>query len=321
MYNHETLYRAKIMAEKQYLKQRTGVLGLGVLDAGARVYENIMGVGVGEKRVNRQGQGCPSVKFYVKKKLSNCPPEYCVKPEILGVKTDVEQIGIVSIGEILPERLTQIRPAPGGVSIGHYQVTAGTLGCWVADTYGHYYILSNNHVLANMNKGIKGYDPILQPAPYDGGQRDIDTIGFLSDYVPINVHGKNIVDAAIAAPINEEDIDLSVLGIGNITGKTSPELGTHVRKSGRTTNVTEGIIDSISTTINVKMNAHIIQFTDQVIIRGEYRHFSLPGDSGSVVVDDENKVCALLFAGSQTEWFSVGNEIQNVEEALGIRFV
>ena len=63
------------------------------------------------------------------------------------------------------------------------------------------------------------------------------------------------------------------------------------------------------------------QFTDQVIVRGEYRHFSLPGDSGSVVVDDENKVCALLFAGSQTEWFSVGNDIKNVEEALGIRFV
>lgn len=319
MFNYEILYRAKTIAEKQYLKQRAGVLGLSVLDAGARVYENIMGVGIGEKRVNRQGQGYPSVKFYVKKKLYNCPSEYCIEPEILGVETDVEQIGVVSIGEPIPERLTQMRPAPGGVSIGHYQITAGTLGCWVADSYGRYYILSNNHVLANMNKGVKGYDPILQPAPYDGGQLDRDTMGFLSDYVPINVHGKNVVDAAIAVPLNEKYIDLSILGIGNITGKTSPELGAHVRKSGRTTKVTEGIIDSISTTINVKMSGHIIQFTDQVIIRGENDHFSLPGDSGSVVVDDENNVCALLFAGSQTEWFSVGNDIQNVEEVLGIR--
>jgi hypothetical protein len=46
----------------------------------------------------------------------------------------------------------RMRPAQGGVSIGHYKITAGTLGCLVRDGKGGTYILSNNHVLANSQR-------------------------------------------------------------------------------------------------------------------------------------------------------------------------
>ncbi len=85
---------------------------------------------------------------------------------------DVEglPVRIRKVGEIKPVllRTDKWRPAPGGVSIGHFQITAGTLGCSVLKA-GQKYILSNNHVLANCNNAAL-QDPIYQPGPHDGGQ-------------------------------------------------------------------------------------------------------------------------------------------------------
>ena len=70
-----------------------------------------------------------------------------------------------------------------GISIAHEDVTAGTLG-WYCEKDDRLLVLSNNHVLANENKGDKG-DPILQPGPHDGGQKPEDVCGELFDFVPI----------------------------------------------------------------------------------------------------------------------------------------
>jgi hypothetical protein len=58
---------------------------------------------------------------------------------------------------------------PAGISIGHFRVTAGTLGCLVQDRDGNRFILSNNHVLADENKAEVG-DVILQAGvPMEAG--------------------------------------------------------------------------------------------------------------------------------------------------------
>lgn len=58
------------------------------------------------------------------------------------------------------------RPAPGGVSVAHVKVTAGTLGSraigLAAPWNNRHLILSNNHVLANSNNASVG-DSIVQP--------------------------------------------------------------------------------------------------------------------------------------------------------------
>lgn len=73
-------------------------------------------------------------------------------------------------------------PVPTGVSVGHPDITAGTIAARVKkDT--EVFILSNNHVLANINQGIPG-DPILQPGTFDGGTAD-DAIANLTDFQPI----------------------------------------------------------------------------------------------------------------------------------------
>lgn len=98
----------------------------------------------------------------------------------------------------------RIRPSPGGVSIGHYMITAGTLGCLVQDTSGLQHILSNNHVLANSNNARQS-DPIYQPGPHDGGTSK-DEIAKLWRWRPLIPNGVNYVDAALARPINTSDV-------------------------------------------------------------------------------------------------------------------
>jgi hypothetical protein len=79
----------------------------------------------------------------------------------------------------------KMRPAPPGVSIGHPRITAGTLGTYVRRGQNDdWLILSNNHVLADVNEAIPG-DFIRQPGTYDGGTTS-DRFARLEEYVHIN---------------------------------------------------------------------------------------------------------------------------------------
>jgi hypothetical protein len=60
------------------------------------------------------------------------------------------------------------RPVPIGVSTGHPDITAGTIGARVKDSDGNIYALTNNHVYADENRASIG-DKVLQPGAFDGG--------------------------------------------------------------------------------------------------------------------------------------------------------
>ena len=64
----------------------------------------------------------------------------------------------------------QPRPVPIGVSTGHLNVTAGTIGARVIDETRNVFALSNNHVYADGNDASKG-DFVIQPGTLDGGHR------------------------------------------------------------------------------------------------------------------------------------------------------
>ena len=74
--------------------------------------------------------------------------------------------GAVSAAAVSNSLRRRLRPAQGGFSVGHYKITAGTLGtcCYDLSPFpsipSRFYILSNNHVLANSNDAKLG-DPIL----------------------------------------------------------------------------------------------------------------------------------------------------------------
>lgn len=347
--------------------------------------QNVVGVAVGY----RDDSGEPAVVALVQQKLPvvALAAEDMVPREIEGVRTKVIEVGFLQALNTINPRQSFRPTIPGGVSIGHPKITAGTLGAMVKDrTTGDRLILSNNHVIAASNDGKKG-DPILQPGPMDGGTNPADAVATLERYIelqylegPINPPeptpdptpdpkptpdpsptqpptggssgcdvvdvlvslsnllagltgsekrvtsttqaqmavkaastarptstrtasaqstANNLVDAALARPNDPAMFDDEILQIGRITGSTAPTVGMNVRKFGRTTNYTEGMITLLNATVSVNYvtsaGARTARFTGQVISEP----ISQGGDSGSLVVDaNSQNAVGLLFAGS-----------------------
>nr|MBA2337455.1 serine protease [Acidimicrobiia bacterium] len=211
------------------------------------------------------------------------------------------------------------RPAMGGDSIGHFAITAGTAGTGCYDQAvdpgipPRYYILSNNHVLANSNDANLG-DAIYQPGPYDGGG-PADQIGNLHHYVPIRFDGTdNLVDAAVAE-VPFHDFTREIYYLGYVAGNYAPVVvGDLVKKTGRTTNFTTGRVISVAATVNVNYGGgKVAKFVNQIITTA----MSAGGDSGSLVLDTDNNAVGLLFAGSSV--VTIINNIQFVQALLNVR--
>jgi hypothetical protein len=220
------------------------------------------------------------------------------------------------------------RPVPIGVSTGHVDVTAGTLGCRVSSGC-HKYALSNAHVFANENDGVVG-DHILQPGVFDGGADPADMIGTLYDSVPIVIGTsstvKNKVDAAlIATDGSKVDMVTRSNGYGQPrTTTVSPQVGLNVQKYGRSTALTHGYIDSINAIINVGYRSGTARFISQVVIKSNNTSvpFSRVGDSGSLIVieggTNARKPVALLFASTSDNVYTIANPINEVLNAFGV---
>ncbi len=209
---------------------------------------NVVGVGYGAKVTAGAGfSDGPALRVYVRAKVPAValPQAEAVPREVNGLPTDVLQVGDVTA-------LT--RPTLCGVSVGHYAVTAGTLGCLVErrgpEEDEDRYILSNNHVLANSNEGKVG-DPILEPGPIDGGGPD-DPIAELIDFEPIDFSGPNAMDAAIARLLDRDDVEPEILDIGRVQQPAIlAALYQSVCKRGRTTLHTVGVVMGLAADINV----------------------------------------------------------------------
>lgn len=275
---------------------------------------NVVGCGIGEKIKAGLPLGRICLKVYVEKKLPlNKLAKRDIIPQTLSlIETDIEEVGkIRALGFT-----GRCRPALGGSSLGHYQITAGTFGCLVKDkTTQGTFILSNNHVLANSNKAKKG-DSILQPGPYDGGSKPKDIIGVLERWVEIKF-GKeaNLVDAALARPKNQKLVKPEIMEIGAPLGIIKSKLGMLIQKSGRTTGYTAGKVKDMSATIKVGYDNKTALFKNQILAT----NMSQGGDSGSLVLDMKKRAVGLLFAGSDA--VTILNPIQEVIKQMDIEIV
>jgi hypothetical protein len=252
-----------------------------------------------------------------------------------GLPVEVQVTGLVMARTDPTARFP--RPVPTGVSTGHPNITAGTIGARVRDALGNVYALSNNHVYADQNRANLG-DPVLQPGTIDGGQYPGDQIGVLDSYVPIDFSfsGYNLMDAAIALS-SEADLGNStpadgygipnstIYGDGNGDGyfdSTADLLGLPVQKYGRTTLLTQGTVTEVNVFVEVCYEA-IFNFC----IKSAYMYdqlgispgtFSGGGDSGSLIVTDDaqNNPVGLLFAGGSDRTFA--NRIDLVLREFGV---
>ncbi|REL27204.1 hypothetical protein DXX93_11920 [Thalassotalea euphylliae] len=277
---------------------------------------NVNAIGAGFKETKSKTTEDLCIKVFVQKKLRKAELDDAdMVPKTLGgIKTDV-----VPIGEIKAQAYTaRLRPAQPGYSIGHFRITAGTFGCMVRDTCYpcRYYILSNNHVLANSNAAKAG-DAILQPGRIDGGNNPADRIARLSRFVPIrfgSLQKYNLVDAAIAQPLDQRNVFASIKNLGIPKGTEEATIGMPVIKTGRTTQTTTGSVSAVNVTVAVNFgSAGVAYFKNQFMTPD----MSNPGDSGSVLLSRKGKkVVGLLFAGSSQ--VTIFNNIHNVMMALNV---
>ncbi len=280
---------------------------------------------------------------------ANLLAEDLIPPQIEGVPTDVVELGVLRAFSDPAEHRKRRRPAVPGISIGHLHISAGTFGCLVRRG-DDLFILSNNHVLADVNRARPG-DPILQPGPSDGGTQPVDRIAVLEEFVPLDfgtaeptcplaglaakglnalakllgssyrfqpivqTPGINRVDAAIARPLQPDLVSPEILEIGAPVGVGEAMLGMTVQKSGRTTGYTTGTITQIDATVRIDYYGPQATFGGQLVATP----MSQPGDSGSAVLDMERRVVGLLFAGSDAA--TIINPIADVLSALRVELV
>lgn len=299
---------------------------------------NVVGAGFGRRVVGRGKPEGPALVIYVMKKVSIdvIPPSMRLPCKIF-VGNDPIEVDVVETGPFFIQEFTaRERPAPSGISIGHPNITAGTLGCLVTDnTDGSQCILSNNHVLADANAATLG-DASIQPGDADGGSSPADDIGNLKRFITIDCTANNRVDAAISEVINAADVvaqfkdnlmpypsaDHPAVGllyaggggrtllnpIGDVMNLLNisflapnaivpAEVGMAVEKVGRTTEYTTGEVMEIDVTVDVgTYECGVAKFDGQIATCT----MSCPGDSGSVVCQGGEGVCEDIDCGCGT---------------------
>lgn len=263
-------------------------------------------------------------------------PDGNMAEQLAGLSTPLLE-ELSGLGAFEPQLLKRrMRPAPSGISVGNVGVTAGTLGSVVYDflpgasvdppgpglgTPVRFYILSNNHVLADSNRAQLG-SAILQPGVFDGGTDPADRIGTLDRLIPIQFapqipleRHSNVVDCALAS-VEFQDATREQYFSGAPRAwrrKSNVAVGDLVKKTGRTTNISFGRIMAVDATIDVNYGtAGTARFRDQILTT----NISAGGDSGSLVTSTDNVALGLLFAGSSV--VTISNHIENVRALLRV---
>lgn len=276
---------------------------------------NVTSIGVGYKQVAGKATKDICIQFTVGKKAA---PEAL---EALGTERLPEKLvvnGIEVPTDVIersydahlrpeaarrkPNRKKRLDPIVPGVSIAHVDVSAGTAGAVVYDSRtGAPYVLSNWHVLHG-DTGEIG-DPISQPGSFDDNRVQQNLCGHL-----VRSHLGAAGDCAIAA-IEGRGISPEILGLGVAVDRIAePALGDKVMKSGRTTDVTHGIVARVHVTVRIDYGAvgrhdigcfEIQPDPDHPARDGE---ISMGGDSGAAWVGVErgkptSTMAGLHFAG------------------------
>lgn len=202
----------------------------------------------------------------------------------------------------------------------------GTLGCFVRKRgCSELLILSNNHILANLNTANKN-DPIIFCGkkswsianilfnfhPFSRLPRD-NEIGFLEEYIPLKYHDVNLVDAAIATVKGSHKIEHNKINKLNLLKGFHKKESFEQRKDifeicvskvGIATGLTKGNITAfnIPQRIYYYSEDKLCDFVELFEIQQPKgcKPFAKPGDSGAIIFDQDGYAVALLFSGTRS---------------------
>lgn len=203
----------------------------------------------------------------------------------------------------------------GGISGANTNLTSesGTIGYFCTrksriPRRKEIHLLSNSHVFADLRRAkVDESDLIMQPSP--GERASNRPIGTLVDFSALNfaadLNEPNHIDAAIAklwAPQQHQPLIPLIGAVKGYVETKDIEIGEPVRKFGRTTGYTEGLLFSIYLDIWIRYDrtGQSAFFQDQVLVEPaapQFTKFVSGGDSGSLLVDAKQHVIGLIFAG------------------------
>ena len=137
---------------------------------------------------------------------------------------------------------------------------------------------------------------------------------------------QNKVDAAFIRS-SSSLVSNNILDIGAPAGSArNPRLFEFVKKSGRGTGLTNGVVTTINATVDVVYDEGeclgTVSFIGQAIIEGDAgQNFAFCGDSGSPVVSTSNQPVGLLFAAvlGGPAPFAVMNPLPEVLTQLNVQ--
>jgi hypothetical protein len=225
-----------------------------------------------------------------------------------NTESDYVRISIVQRDKVEALSYTDTRrPAEGGNSVGVLGLGgSGTLGARVTANGQEGFFISNWHVL-HAGVGTNG-SPILQRAPGDGGANPRDRIGTLYWWA-LNEYA----DAAIGKADRVTDLSYQMRCGYRIGGFKPAQVGMDVKKCGRTSELTQARITSVSADVQVGgYPTGTRLFRDQV----ETTFLLSPGDSGSVLCTLNNDLVALGFAGgSQRSYANKFSRVTSIIES------
>lgn len=215
----------------------------------------------------------------------------------------------------------------GGISIGLESETTGTLGYFVRNKTGsasrpgrEFYLLTAGHVL-NKTLSSPPTTRVCQP-----GDADCKPLGltpnncYLADvvettplYFAAGTPGRSEIDAGIARPIsagqagivsaghcNPDIIRIRIMECGAVTGIAAPEENMLVKKVGRTSGLTWGKITHPKSSFDL-VNPHNHQERTTLSMQIITTAMSREGDSGALLLDEENHAVGLLCAGCEDQ--------------------
>jgi hypothetical protein len=243
---------------------------------------NVIGVGIGTRHMGHRK--VPAILLYVRNKLArrHVAASEMLPRTIAGVPTDVIEAGT--------PRFTS-RPGDAVIVPLGGMDNLGTFGGVVTDADGNRYILSNNHVLANINANAVG-----TPVFSDG---DIK-IASLTAFVPLSTTKANLTDAAVAVIVPGASIINAATGghIWTSSVPATPYQDAKVFKTGAASGYREGKIMAALSSKRVEDEfGRSLLMSDCFVISDQAEPFCVAGDSGSIVVDAQNRQAVGLIVG------------------------
>lgn len=317
---------------------------------------NVVAVGIGVKESDGTFTDQVSYRVYVpaKKDLNELEPGEIIPRFINGIPTDVvTPLVITNDSDVCGNEqsdFTEHRPLTGGIAISTDSVSFGTLGWFGTLADGTTVLLTNKHVLYDAtNVTDSTVKPTAQPQLGEPSECCCCTCG--SD----NVIGESIVGIRDISPATPTSVDCGIAKINadvaaNITfritnsmttevlsvrGTAAAVVNERVRKIGARSSFTVGSVlhlgdiavavpnDTGGTAIAVRQGQVLIipdpAETYQVREGVCKFAFSNSGDSGAVILNDDDEIIALNWGGDRTTnvvAITIASQIQNVLDKL-----